>query len=194
MGCPGRTASTGRLGRVIAEHLPCRAGDVVVRRLDHADAEAFAAGTTDTAVRQYGHLPLREYTPQTVRDQIDGVIADGLADGSLAVLAIADASSNQFLGSIVLFDIHDGRAEVGFWLTPQARGRGAARNALRAVLDLAARSGLTRLDARTHPANEGSQRVLHGAGFVHTRGPEEQVAPSGELVPVLTFERALTAR
>ena len=171
-----------------------RPGPYICAEWTNGGLPAWLFRNPDTAVRQYGHLPLREYTPQTVRDQIDGVIADGLADGSLAVLAIADASSNQFLGSIVLFDIHDGRAEVGFWLTPQARGRGAARNALRAVVDLAARSGLTRLDARTHPANEGSQRVLHGAGFVHTRGPEEQVAPSGELVPVLTFERALTAR
>ena len=117
--------------RSIDAQLPSAEGDVLVRRLTYADAEPFAAGTEDAAVREFAHLPLPEYTPRVVRDQIDGVIADGLADGSLAVLAIADASSNQFLGSIVLFDIHDGRAEVGFWLTPQARGRGAARNALR---------------------------------------------------------------
>ncbi|MGV0836060.1 GNAT family N-acetyltransferase [Mycolicibacterium thermoresistibile] len=179
---------------MIIDLVPRRAGGVVVRRLDHHDAEAFAAGTKDTAVRQYGHLPLPEYTPQIVREQIDGVIAAGLADGSLAVLAIADASSNEFLGSIVLFDVRGDRAEVGFWLSPQARGRGAALTSLHIVADLASDAGLTHLDARTHPANDASRHVLQHAGFVQVGGPEDQITPAGELVPVLTFERRLAGR
>src|SRR5690606_5657062 len=60
----------------VSAHLPIGAGDIVVRRLRHEDAEAFALGTEDPAVREYGHLPLSEYTPEIVRDQIDGVIAE----------------------------------------------------------------------------------------------------------------------
>ncbi|BBZ03125.1 N-acetyltransferase [Mycolicibacterium chitae] len=175
----------------ITEGLPGREGDVTVRRLGHHDAEAFAAGTKDEAVQRYGHLPLAEYSPQTVRDQVDNEIARGLDDGSLAVLAIADADSDEFLGSIVLFDVRSDRAEVGFWLTPQARGRGAARHGLRALLRVAADAGFRYLDARTDSANDGSRRVLEDAGFVHTEGPHDELAPSGEVVNVLTFERSL---
>ena len=72
-----------------AEHLPVAAGGVVVRLLREEDAEAFARDTRDPVVQQYGQLPLQHYTPEIVREQIDGVIADGLADGTLAVLAVA---------------------------------------------------------------------------------------------------------
>lgn len=74
------------------------------------------------SLKRNGHLPLSECTESIVRDQIDGDIAAGLADGSLAVLAIADAGSDEFLGSIVLFNIRSDRAEVGFWLAPWSRG------------------------------------------------------------------------
>ncbi|MGE2719145.1 hypothetical protein [Mycolicibacterium celeriflavum] len=81
----------------IADRLPRREGNVTVRRLRHGDAHAFAAGTDDAAVRRFGHLPLGEYSAEVVREQIDGVIARGLADDTLAVLALADASSDDFL-------------------------------------------------------------------------------------------------
>nr|WP_090280832.1 GNAT family N-acetyltransferase [Mycolicibacterium komanii]CRL77038.1 N-acetyltransferase GCN5 [Mycolicibacterium komanii] len=172
----------------IADRLPRSEGNVTVRRLRHGDAHAFAAGTDDAAVRRFGHLPLREYSAEVVRGQIDGVIARGLADDTLAVLAIADMLSDDFLGSIVLFDIHESTAEVGFWLAPQGRGRGAARQGLSAVAGLAAEAGLTRLTARTAPENVGSRRVLESVGFVQTGGPRNEATPSGETTTVLTYE------
>lgn len=175
----------------IVDQLPEVEGDVIVRRLRHGDADAFAAGTKDEAVRRYGHLPLAEYSPETVRDQIDGVIAQGLEENSLAVLAVAEASSDRFLGSIVVFGLREGHAEVGFWLCPEARGRGAAQKALRAIADVVSAAGLTRLWARTVPENEGSRRVLESVGFVQTGEPRAELTPSGEMATVLTFERRL---
>ncbi|CAJ1580502.1 GNAT family N-acetyltransferase [[Mycobacterium] wendilense] len=175
----------------IVDCLPRREGDVVVRPLAHADAAAYAAGTEDPAVRRYGHLPYAQYTPQSVRDMVDHEIARGLADNSLAVLAIADAASDEFLGSVVLFDVNADRAEVGFWLTPAARGRGAAQQGLRAVASIAADAGLGRLDARADWVNEASRGVLESVGFVETEGPHDELAPSGETVTVLTFELRL---
>ena len=93
----------------VLDALPLTEGQVRVRALAHGDAAAYARGSRDEPVRRFGHLPLAEYTEDVVREQIDGVIADGLADGSLAVLAIADARSDDFLGSIVLFDVREDR-------------------------------------------------------------------------------------
>ena len=171
------------------DELPCTEGRVRIRALGYGDAAAFARGSRDEAVRRHGHLPLPEYTEDIVREQIDGVIAEGLADGSLAVLAIADARSDDFLGSIVVFNVHGDRAEVGFWLAPWGRGRGAAREALHADARLAARMGLSLLDAKTAPENEASRRVLLGAGYRQAGGPQTETAPDGAVMTVLTFER-----
>lgn len=175
----------------VADQLPLQVEDVLVRRLTHADAEPFAAGTKDEAVREYGHLPLAEYTPQSVREQVDGVIRQGLESDSLAVLALADAGTDAFLGSLVLFDISSDSAEVGFWLAPQARGRGVAQKALRAAARLARGRGLGELRARTHPDNLGSRRALTGAGFAEVGEAHEETTPSGETTTVLSFRRRL---
>lgn len=128
-----------------------------------------------------------------MRQDIDGVIADGLSSGRLAVLAVAEADTDAFLGSIVLFEVRGDRAEVGFWLTPGARGRGAAEAALDLATDLAAELGLDRLEARTAPENRASQRVLENAGFVLVGGPRAGTAPSGEQVVLLDYARATMA-
>lgn len=175
----------------IGAQLPTAEGDVLVRRLTHADAEPFAAGTEDAAVREFGYLPLPEYTPQVVRDQIDGVIQQGLDADTLAVLALADADSDAFLGSLVLFDLTEHSAEVGFWLAPHARGRGVAQKALRAAGRLARGRDLAELRARTHPDNGGSRRALTAAGFRVDGGVREETTPAGERIAVLSFRRRL---
>lgn len=173
------TAAHYKRGMRIADCLPRREGNAIVRRLEYADAEAYAIGTKDDAVRRYGHLPLAEYSPQIVKGQIDCEIADGLEDGSLAAQSIADANSDEFLGSTVLFNVGPERAEVGFWLTPQARGRGAAQNGLRAVLRMAAKASLRYLDAQTDGTNLESRRLPEAAGCIQTEGPQEEIVPRG---------------
>jgi len=167
------------MSETVLDALPCTEGQVRVRALEHGDAAPFAQGSRDESVRRHGHLPLSEYTEDIVREQIDGAIADGLADGCLAVLAIADASSDDFLGSIVLFNVRADRAEVGFWLAPWGRGRGAARDALGAAARLAAHMGLVYLDAQTAPENVASRRTLLGAGYHEVGEPQTVIAPSG---------------
>lgn len=171
--------------------LPCTEGQVRVRTLEYGDAAAYALGSKDESVKRHGHLPFSDYTEDVVREQIDGPIAAGLADGSLAVLAIADAGSDEFLGSIVLFDVRADRAEAGFWLAPWGRGRGAAREALSAAARIAAHQGLTFLEARTAPDNQASRRTLLSAGYRQAGDPQSVTAPSGEVFTALTFERSV---
>jgi [ribosomal protein S5]-alanine N-acetyltransferase len=175
----------------VLPHLPQERDGVRIRRLRHNDAEAFTEGTKDEQVRRFGHLPYDEYTPEIVRDQIDGDIDEGLRHGSLAVLAIADAVSDDFLGSIVLFNPRDDRAEVGFWLAPWGRGKGVTRAALGAVSRVAADSGLTALDAKTDQDNIRSRRVLEASGFEQVGPPRTETAPSGKQTRAVTFERPL---
>ncbi|MER5390023.1 GNAT family N-acetyltransferase [Saccharopolyspora sp. NPDC002686] len=163
-------------------------GVITIRHLADRDAEDYATGTTDEAVRRFAHLPSPRYTPQLVREQISGVIADGLRRGNLAVLAIANTTDDRFLGSITLFDIQHDSAEVGFWLAPHARGLGATQRALDLITAWAPTHGIATLRARTEQDNTASQRTLERAGFRLVDGPTEHLAPSGDTITGLTYE------
>ena len=160
--------------------LPVSDGMVSIRPMSAEDAAAYAAGTDDELVQRYAHLPLKQYTPELVRDLIDGVIADGLRQGTLAVLTIADAASDAFLGSLVIFDVSAEDAEVGYWIAPQHRGRQASGRALALAMELARGLGLKRLRARTVRENPASERVLVRAGFAQAGEARPAVTPSGK--------------
>lgn len=172
--------------------LPRSTDAVVLRELAHRDAAAYAAGTADVDVRRFAHLPEPEYTVQRVNELVDTTIREGLDTGTLAVLAIAERSTDELLGSLVVFDITPESAEVGFWLDPAGRGRGVAGQALRLAADLARDGGLARLRARTVVENRASQRVLESAGFRPDGEPAPDTTPSGETALVQEYAVALS--
>jgi len=92
----------------------------------------------------------------------------GRADNAEGLsLAIADASSDEALGAVVLmFRPQPGNVEIGYWMIERARGR---RFASRAVALLArwalTDAGLARVQALVEPDNTASQRVLESVGF-----------------------------
>lgn len=82
-----------------ATTLPITFENTRLRPLFELDAGAYAAGTKDEAVRRFGHLPESDYTPESVRRMIRDEVAEGLSSGTLAVLALADAETDRFVGS-----------------------------------------------------------------------------------------------
>lgn len=170
--------------------LPIRNARARLRQLRHDDAVAYATGTADPAIQRYGHLPEPSYTPMSVRAMIDDEVRTGLLRGDLAVLAIARVDTDEFAGSLVVFDVSEDAAEVGFWVHPDHRGNGIGAAALDLTAEFARRTGLTRLAARTATDNAASQRVLIRAGFVET-GRAIGTAPSGHDLTLIHYERAL---
>ena len=173
--------------------LPVSDGIVTIRTMVARDAEAYAAGTENALVKRFAHLPLDCYTPQIVRALIDGVVADGLRDGTLAVLTISHAKSNQFLGSLVFFDVTSDDAEIGYWVAPKHRSHGVAGRALTLAVDVARALGLRRLLAKTVEENPASQQVLIKAGFEQLGGASPEVLPSGQTRMSTTYRLDLTA-
>lgn len=170
-----------------AEYLPLQNDTCRIREMEHRDAHAYAKGTDDALVRANAHLPEPIYTPESVVELIDGPIRSGLDNGDLAVLTIAHAETDDFRGSVVFFDVEDGSAEVGFWLTPSARGGGLASASLELGQHFAQRCGLFSLKARTAVENTTSQDVLIRTGFTEvSRGTE--ITPSGEHAALIHYE------
>jgi RimJ/RimL family protein N-acetyltransferase len=88
------------------------------------------------------------------------------------------------IGSIGFFGAPDevdavAETEVGFGLVEEARGYGAAAEALAALLEHTDRAGV-RIRASVRPENRASLRVLAACGFTQLRGSNED----GELVMV----------
>jgi RimJ/RimL family protein N-acetyltransferase len=90
--------------------------------------------------------------------------------GTALSLAVAGASEPDHIwGGASLYDVDAGqaRAAVGYWLVPQARGRGAATRTVRLLAGWAfTELAVERLELTCAPDNVASQRVALRCGFV----------------------------
>jgi RimJ/RimL family protein N-acetyltransferase len=155
---------TGTGGGVIPEEIN---GDGVrLRALRPDDLDDVVAGYRDPATQRFMPQVPVSFDPALAEWFIRERAAQMAAEGG-AVYAIADPASDRLLGSIGLDRVVAGRqqGEVGYWVGPWARGRGAATAALHALTEQAFGSGIERLELLTHWENAASQRVALGAGY-----------------------------
>ena len=88
-------------------------------------------------------------------------------EGTREGFAIVDAEDGSFLGIAVAIRIDEAakEAELGYILAPEARGRGAATEALRELTEWGFARGLQRLELRGDADNEASRRVAERCGY-----------------------------
>jgi len=132
-----------------------------------SDVEAWLRGTTDSEFRRW-NTPFRPVTDLAgAREVLRGRAAQA-ADGTTASFRIAEAGSGTLLGHIAVSDIRPllRVARVGYWVLPEARGRGVATRALLltarwALTDL----GLHRLELDHAVGHEVSCHIAERCGF-----------------------------
>ncbi|MCD2188675.1 GNAT family N-acetyltransferase [Actinomycetospora soli] len=155
------------------------------------DAEAIFRACQDADVQRFTTVPSpyrREDADWFLAHHIDDVEAEGGA--SFCVEGLAEPG--RVAGSMALLHIREGVGEVGYWCTPEVRGRGWTADALATVAAWAfAERGCRRLELTIEPANVASLGVARRAGFV-----EDHVDPARRLrdgsvreVVVLALER-----
>ncbi len=143
--------------------------EVVALRPWRDDDVAFlVAACNDPAVARFTRVPV-PYTADHARAWI-AASAWLLELGREAHLAIAaaDDPARPPLGAagLVAVDWTARRGELGYWLAPGARGRGAATRAVTLLRDWAhGPLGLQRLVMRIHGDNRASRRVAERAAF-----------------------------
>ncbi|MFF7898348.1 GNAT family N-acetyltransferase [Streptomyces sp. NPDC088817] len=134
-----------------------------------ADAQSWLRGITDPEFRRW-NTPLVPVTDLTgARDSLR-VRALRAGEGTAASFLIADAGSGTTLGHIGVNDIRPplGAATTGYWVLPEARGRGVATRALRLVANWAfGELGLHRLELDHAVGHGASCRVAERCGFRH---------------------------
>ncbi|MBZ6138574.1 GNAT family N-acetyltransferase [Streptomyces olivaceus] len=154
----------GTLSRTPQPALPTGDG-LLLRPWRADDAPAVHAAFQDPAMHQW-HARAADS-----EDEVRGWIAEWQRawEGERGVQwAVADASDDRLLGRVALREVvlGDGVAEVAYWTTAAARGRGVAARATRALAQWALDGiGFQRLELLHAVANEASCRVAHKSGF-----------------------------
>ena len=141
-------------------------GVVALRPPERGDIDAITAGCQDPSVSRYTSIPSpyeRAHAEAFVRDS-----ARHWREGVAANFVITDADTGTLLGGcgVIRLDDPDGVAEVGYWLTVDARGRGVMTRAVQLVAEWVLRDlGRPRLELQADVRNSASQRVAERAGF-----------------------------
>jgi RimJ/RimL family protein N-acetyltransferase len=142
-----------------------RTGELLLRAPAEADVDTIAPAFRDPEVGGEAGLPpvdaaalrmmLREQLPW-LRDR-----------GMLAPYVIEDTDAGTILGgaNLRLFDPMRDTVELGYWLLVEARGRGVATRAVRALVEDSHSRGINRVEAHVRIGNVASERVLERAGF-----------------------------
>jgi RimJ/RimL family protein N-acetyltransferase len=164
-------------------------GDVVLRRLRAADAEAYVAAFR--ADRDLGRLLGLEADPDEakVRERAER-LPQRAAEGVVVELAAAEAADDAFLGSMILhsFDWTHRRCEVGFWLVPAARGRGVGRRAVALAVGWAlGELDLLRVEMTTTPDNDAVFALARSLGFTQEGVLRRRNVERGVRVDVVWF-------
>ncbi len=145
---------------------PPLADDAVLLRVPgEDDAPAIAAACADPEIARWVPIPV-PYTLADARDFL-AVVADGWTSGAHATFAIEDRATGTLAGMIGLDrGTRPGRASVGYWLAPRARGRGLVTRAVRLLAAWAFEDpALERLELMTLVGNDASGRVAIRSGF-----------------------------
>lgn len=105
------------------------------------------------------------YRRSDAENFVTGVVPASWTDGS-PVWAIRDDGGARLVGMVGLHGAQDGKAEIGYWLASEARGRGVMSTAVGFVLDAGFhRLGLHTIAWRADAGNWSSWRAVWRHGF-----------------------------
>ena len=144
---------------------PLQDDAVLLRPWTDDDAPAIAAICQDEEIQRWTGVPW----PYGEKDAHDFLARaeQGRLRGEELQQALVDPAEGTLLGSFGLeVRPHDHVGEIGYYLAPEARGRGLATRALRLMTGWALRDlGLQRIEVLADPDNLASQAVAERVGF-----------------------------
>jgi len=152
-----------------------------------ADAEAIARIYNEGIEDRVATFETRPRRAEDVRRWFDGVHPIVVAEDEGRVLAFASTSTYRPR------DCYDGIAEFSVYVAREARGRGAGRVVMEALIAASERAGFWKLVSRVFPQNTASLRLLKSVGFREVGRYEKHAKLDGAWLDVVIVERLLPA-
>ncbi|MDI9632879.1 MAG: GNAT family N-acetyltransferase [Methanolinea sp.] len=141
---------------------------LLLRPFHRGDAAALRGALDDPAIAAG---VLGDSCPSTPEDALDWILRqeEGRRKGTSFVYAVCERDTGILAGAAGLrVNAEHAHAELGYWICRPFRGRGYAREAVSALLELGFFGlGLHRVYARHLAWNAPSARVLSATGFRH---------------------------
>jgi RimJ/RimL family protein N-acetyltransferase len=142
-----------------------RTDGLILRPWELDDAPALTAACQDPEIARWIPVIPTPYTEEDAYSYL-GQARENWNRGEAYNFAIVDAESGRLAGSIAVRLTRFSTGHFGYWIAPEARGRGLATEALKALCRWGVDTlDLKRLELLTDPQNLPSQRVAEKAGF-----------------------------
>jgi RimJ/RimL family protein N-acetyltransferase len=167
---------------------PLTDGVVLLRAPREDDVAALTAACQDPEISRWTRIP-SPYTEENARQWLARQPGERTRGESVS-FAVTDAVEGTLLGVMGLIHIswEDTRAELGAWMSAQARGRGTSQRALRLLVGWAMHTlGFQRLEALIHPLNTASRRLVERLDFTQEGLLRSYSVMKGERVDLLLF-------
>jgi RimJ/RimL family protein N-acetyltransferase len=138
-------------------------GDRLLLRPWHAgDADRLYAIMQNSTMGEFLALPT-PYSRDEARQWVEQLGGEGRREGTGLGCAVVEKASDRLVGSAAIRLTGD--QEVGYWVAPDARGRGFAAEATRVLSAWGFQLGLPRIQLRCDVRNLASVRTALAAGF-----------------------------
>ena len=142
---------------------------VLLRPWREADVPNNLMAFGDPVIQRFSWSQAAPFTEEDARGYFVGQEQARLRGEEVQFALVEPQDEDVVLGggSLYELDLEQGCAAVGYWLAPQARGRGVASTAVQLLARWGfSELGLARIELTCGPDNEASQRVATRCGFV----------------------------
>jgi len=150
-----------------------------------ADAGAICAIYNAGIAERVATFETEPRTPEQIMAWLGGVHPTVVVEDGAAVVAFASTSAYRSRAC------YAGVAEFSVYVAPAARGRGAGRLAMEALLQAAEKAGFWKLVSRVFVENEASRSLLRSQGFREVGVYEKHGQLDGRWRDVVIVEKLL---
>ena len=140
-------------------------GLMTLRKPEERDIVPIYEGVKDPIIPKFTRIPAH-YPITNAELYVRERSPNGLTNRTELQLVIEH--DGEFVGAISFHSmaLEDARAEIGYWLTAEARGKGIATTATKLMTQFGFESiGFYRIEAMINASNLASQKVILNSGF-----------------------------